>query len=199
MNNFWNERYAEKEFAYGTLPNQFLKEQLDTLSAGNILFVCEGEGRNAVYAARQNWHVEAFDLSEQGKKKALLLAEENNVAIDYQITDASAAKYPSESFDAIALIYAHFPASVRKSIHQKIITWIKPGGMLIIEAFNPNQLNNSSGGPEDPSMLYTTEMLADDFYSLTTQQLSTESINLNEGKYHIGKADVIRYIGIKAK
>jgi hypothetical protein len=28
MNNFWNERYAEKVFAYGIEPNQFYKEQL---------------------------------------------------------------------------------------------------------------------------------------------------------------------------
>ena len=85
MQDFWNKRYAETEFAYGALPNEFLKEQLQNLSAGKILFVCEGEGRNAVFAAKQYWNVEAFDLSAEGKKKALQLAEQNNVTINYQL------------------------------------------------------------------------------------------------------------------
>lgn len=76
MNHFWNERYAEKEFAYGILPNEFLKNTLEPMSPGKILFVCEGEGRNAVYAAQKNWDVTAFDLSEEGKNKALNLAQE---------------------------------------------------------------------------------------------------------------------------
>ena len=52
MNNFWNERYAEKVFAYGIAPNEFYKEQLAKLPKGKILFAAEGEGRNAVYAAQ---------------------------------------------------------------------------------------------------------------------------------------------------
>ena len=108
MKDFWNKRYAEKEFAYGTLPNEFLKEQLQKITAGKILFVCEGEGRNAVYAAKQGWHVEAFDLSTEGKNKALQLATQNNVNFNYQVQDANAIQYPENSFDAIALIYAHF-------------------------------------------------------------------------------------------
>ena len=199
MNNFWNDRYAEKEFAYGTLPNQFLKEQLDKLSPNKILFVCEGEGRNAVYAATKNWNVEAFDLSKEGKKKALMLAEQNHVTINYQIADATTVEYPLASFDVVALIYTHFPVTIRKAIHKKIGSWIKPSGILIVEAFSPNQLNNSSGGPKEPSMLYTKEMLTGDFNSLTVQQLSEEIINLHEGKYHSGKADVIRFVAKKEK
>ena len=68
MKEFWNERYAEPEFAYGVLPNDFFKNQLDKLKPGSILLVCEGEGRNAVYAAKNGWKVEAFDSSEQAMK-----------------------------------------------------------------------------------------------------------------------------------
>ena len=199
MQDFWDKRYAETEFAYGALPNEFLKEQLQNLSTGKILFVCEGEGRNAVYAAIQQWNVEAFDLSAEGKKKALQLAEQNNVTINYQVKDATTIQYPENSFDCIALIYAHFPETIRKSIHKKVMNWLKLNGYVIIEAFNPNQLKNTSGGPKDLSMLYTKEIMADDFKDLMFQQISTETIELNEGKYHIGKADVIRFIGKKIK
>jgi 2-polyprenyl-3-methyl-5-hydroxy-6-metoxy-1,4-benzoquinol methylase len=197
MNDFWNDRYAENEFAYGTLPNEFLKQELAKLPKGKILFVCEGEGRNAVYAATQNWNVEAFDLSQEGKKKATLLAEQNYVALNYQIQDANSVEYVDDSFDVVALIYAHLPEAIRNPFHQKIVRWLKPNGIVVMEAFNPNQLNNTSGGPIALSMLYTKEIVADDFKELRIQQLSNETIELNEGKYHIGKADVIRFVGKK--
>lgn len=197
MKNFWNDRYADKAFAYGTLPNSFLKAQLEKLRPGKILFVCEGEGRNAVYAAKQNWSVEAFDLSEEGNKKAQLLADQNDVTLNYQIQDAATIEYPVNSFDVVALIYAHFPEKIRKSVHQKVIRWLKPNGLVIMEAFNPKQLNNSSGGPKDISMLYTDKLLIEDFKGITIRELFTDTINLNEGNYHIGKADVLRFIGKK--
>jgi ubiquinone/menaquinone biosynthesis C-methylase UbiE len=197
MEEFWNNRYAEKDFAYGTEPNDFLKDELGKIPSGNILFVCEGEGRNAVIAAKQNWRVEAFDLSEEGKRKASLLAKQNNVSINYQIANASTIEYPENSFHLVALIYAHFPETIRKSVHEKIVRWLKPGGLVVLEAFNPKQLNNTSGGPKDLSMLYTKEIMADDFKELIIQQLNTETIELNEGKYHTGKAEIIRFIGKK--
>ncbi len=199
MEEFWNNRYAEKDFAYGTEPNDFLKDELEKLPAGKILFVCEGEGRNAVFAAKQNWIVEAFDLSEEGKRKASLLAKQNNVSINYQIANASTIEYSENSFHVVVLIYAHFPETIRKSVHERIVSWLKPGGLVVMEAFNPNQLKNTSGGPKDLSMLYTKEIMTDDFKELIIQQLFTETIELNEGKYHIGKADVIRFVGKKIK
>jgi 2-polyprenyl-3-methyl-5-hydroxy-6-metoxy-1,4-benzoquinol methylase len=199
MEEFWNNRYAEKDFAYGTEPNDFLKDELEKLPAGKILFVCEGEGRNAVFAAKQNWIVEAFDLSKEGKRKASLLAKQNNVSINYQIANASKIEYSENSFHVVVLIYAHFPETIRKSVHEKIIKWLKPGGIVVLEAFNPNQLKNTSGGPKDLTMLYTKEIMTDDFKDLMVQQISTETIELNEGKYHIGKADVIRFVGKKIK
>jgi ubiquinone/menaquinone biosynthesis C-methylase UbiE len=197
MNHFWNERYAEKEFAYGVLPNEFLKNTLDPMSPGKILFVCEGEGRNAVYAAQKNWQVTAFDLSEEGRNKALTLAQEKNLTLNYQIGDAAAIEYPENTFDCITLVYAHFPATIRQSIHQKTVKWLKPNGTLILEAFKPDQLANSSGGPKELSMLYTIDMMKEDFKELTINILKSEEIELNEGKYHQGKANVIRLIAKK--
>ena len=197
MNNYWNERYNAKEFAYGTKPNLFLAEQLEKLPVGKIIFPCDGEGRNVVFATQKGWQTEAFDLSEEGLKKAVKLADENHVTISYKIADAATVEYPKESFDAAALIFAHFPSSIRKSIHQKVVSWLKPGGLLIVEAFNPLQINNTSGGPKELPMLYTEEMLKDDFKPLKAQLLRLQRIKLDEGKYHQGDADVIRYVGVK--
>ena len=197
MNDYWNNRYAEKEFAYGTSPNEYLKEQLSRITPGRILFICEGEGRNAVFAATQNWEVEAFDLSEEGQKKALALAKEKSVTIHYQIADATKVDYSENSFDVIAIIYAHFPSTIRKSIHYKIKHWLKPNGSVILEVFNPNQLQNTSGGPKDIDMLYSTDSIGDDFSDFEIKQLTAIQIELNEGKHHMGKADVLRFFGSK--
>jgi hypothetical protein len=75
MKEQWNERYSASEYIYGTGPNTWLVEKLAGLQPGKILFPAEGEGRNAVHAARLGWNVAAFDQSEAGRKKALKLAE----------------------------------------------------------------------------------------------------------------------------
>ncbi|HEX7902265.1 MAG TPA: hypothetical protein VF487_00200 [Chitinophagaceae bacterium] len=81
----WNDRYSKDEFAYGEHPNNYLKKQLEKLNAGKILFPAEGEGRNAVFAAKLGWTVSAFDISVEGKNKAFKLAAANKVIIDYQV------------------------------------------------------------------------------------------------------------------
>lgn len=197
MKQFWDERYAEKEFVYGTMPNQFLAEQLLKLKAGSILLPCEGEGRNAVFAANNGWHVTAFDFSNEGLNKANLLAKQNGVSIDYLIGDASVINFENNSFDVIALIYAHFPAAIRASIHKRMFNWLKPGGTLVLEAFNPLQLKNTSGGPKDINMLYTESMLAQDFDTLKIVHSVTHNIVLNEGKFHNGLASVVQFVGKK--
>ena len=197
MNQFWNQRYKEEAFAYGTQPNAFLYAQLQDLKPGKILFPCEGEGRNSVYAASLNWEVEAFDFSEEGQRKAYQLADSKKVKIHYQVADALKVSYPEEHFDAIVLIYSHFPEPIRKSIHHRMISWLKPGGRLILESFRPNQLNNTSGGPKDISMLCTAEILTDDFADLETIIMEQKIITLDEGPFHQGKAEVMRYVGIK--
>lgn len=199
MKEFWNDRFKDQEYVYGTQPNQFFKEQIDALSPGKVLFVCEGEGRNAVYAAQLGWEVHAFDLSEEGQKKAMQLAAQKNVTIHYQIENAATVAYPDNTFDAIVLIFAHFPATIRQSIHQKVVDWLLPGGLVIMEAFHPNQLHNSSGGPRDLSMLYSLELVEEDFPNLDILRLTKEVITLDEGRYHQGTADVIRFIGKKTK
>src|SRR6478672_3211940 len=97
----WNDRYSKNEFAYGEQPNNYLKEQLEKLDVGAILFPAEGEGRNAVFAARLGWTVSAFDISVEGKNKAFRLAKTNQVTIDYQVGELESLHYNTGQFDAI--------------------------------------------------------------------------------------------------
>ena len=197
MNSFWNERYSEPEFVYGEMPNVYFAEELSKITPGIIILPCDGEGRNAVHAAKHGWKVQAFDLSEAGKLKADFLALKYNVKIDFQIVDAALAAYPNDSADAIAVIYTHLPPLIRKKLYNNIVLWLKPGGTLILETFCPAQLKNNSGGPKDIDMLNTKEILLEDFKDLRIDYLEYEQIQLSEGKYHEGPADVIRMIAKK--
>jgi len=193
----WNERYKQSAYVYGTEPNLFFKEQLLKFPSGRILLPCEGEGRNAVFAARMGWKVDAFDFSEEARKKALQLAGEFGVKIKYAVQAVEYFNPLPDSYDAIALIYAHFMPDVRKAFHQKLVESLKPGGVLLLEAFHKEQINNNSGGPRDPEMLYDETMLSEDFGRLQISLLCSYSLEIEEGDYHKGKADVVRLVAYK--
>ncbi len=197
MNNFWNESYAEKIFAYGIAPNEFYKEQLAKLPKGKILFAAEGEGRNAVYAAQQGFEVFAFDSSSEGKNKAETLALENKVSIHYEVKGLEEVHHPENSFDVIVLVYAHFPYETRKKYHKKLVSFLKPNGTIIFEAFGKEQLNFQSGGPKQLDMLFSEEEIRNEFPGLNFSYLATVETTLNEGPYHQGKGNVVRFIGQK--
>ncbi len=198
----WNDRYSKEEFAYGEQPNNYLKEQLEKLSVGSILFPAEGEGRNAVFAAKMGWNVSAFDISIEGKNKALRLAEANQVSIDYQVGELQNLKFQAAQFDAIALIYAHFPADIKSSIHKTLDKYLRKGGMIIFEAFSKNHLdyiakNEKVGGPKELAMLFSIEELQADFKNYEIIELVETVIELNEGVFHNGQGSVIRFVGRK--
>lgn len=203
MKEFWNDRYKNDEFAYGIDPNMYFKKQLDkNNSQGKILLPAEGEGRNAIYAAKQGWEVVAFDLSIEGKNKAENLAKGNDVTIDYHVGEFSALTFEPESFDAIALIYAHFPAELKSAYHKKLTTYLKPNGLLIFEAFSKEQLiynskNPNAGGPKAKDMLFSVEELQNDFHEFDILELKEEKIHLNEGLFHVGESSVLRFVGRK--
>lgn len=198
----WDERYRNDEFAYGEQPNNFLKEQLDLLDAGTILFPAEGEGRNAVYAARLGWTVSAFDISIEGKNKALRLAKANQVTIDYQVGALQSMSYGYEQFDAIALIYAHFPADIKSMYHKMLDKYLRKGGLVIFEAFSKKHIdyiaeNEKVGGPKDIAMLFSVEEIKTDFENYEIIVLEEKVIELSEGLFHNGKGSVIRFVGRK--
>lgn len=200
--NRWNDRYRNEEFAYGTKPNNYLKEQLKKLKTGSILFPAEGEGRNAVFAAKLGWNVSAFDISVEGKNKALQLAEKNNVIINYQVGELQTLNFHKEQFDVIALIYAHFPADIKSSLHHLLNQYLRKGGYIIFEAFSKKHLeyiakNEKAGGPKDIGSLFSVEEIKTDFPEYEIIQLAETEIELQEGLYHNGTGSVIRFIGQK--
>jgi len=197
MNPFWDKRYNTRNYVYGKEPNGFFSSQLDGIVPGKILLPGEGEGRNAVFAAMKGWTVEAFDQSGIAKEKALALASENGVQIGYKVCQLEDFPFIPDHYDCAGLIYFHADDPGRKYLHRKVYESLKPGGILILEAFHKEQLSNNTGGPQSPEMLFDEEALASDFELFIHLLIEKQKILLNEGTFHQGEASVIRFVGQK--
>lgn len=197
MENLWDQRYASDNYIYGTDPNDWFVEKLRIMKVGKLLMPAEGEGRNAVWAAEQGWNVTAFDQSPEGRTKALKLAAEREVEINYLVKDLRCFRGEENTYDAIGLIYVQMPAEFRAKVHTELVKFLKPGGCLILEAFSKAQMGNNSGGPKNPDMLYSAAELRSDFAALKILEFHDVRIHLEEGPLHKGLADVIRIFARK--
>lgn len=200
--DFWDERYGARAYAYGELPNAFFREQLLKLTPGRILLPAEGEGRNAIFAARHGWEVVAFDQSHAGRDKALRLAEKYGVTIEYLVGEFQTLAFEKENFDALGLIYAHFSAEAKSEYHRMLNGYLRPGGTVIFEAFSKahlayNTQNPAAGGPKNVDMLFSEEELRVDFSNYEMLQLQEEIIQLKEGLFHNGQSAVVRMVAKK--
>ena len=194
---FWDQRYAEHETVYGSAPNVFLREFLEDRPVGTALFPAEGEGRNAVYAARLGWKVDAFDQSAVARDKALTLAQAAGVNLNYTISGLDEFQ-PTEIYDLIGLFFVHMPDAIRRAVHRKLLAALKPRGVLVLEGFSKDQLNFNSGGPKEASMLFDMDRLAEDFSELEELSMDKALVTLDEGPFHQGPASVLRLIGVKS-
>ncbi len=196
MPDTWNERFSGNEYYYGTEPNVFFAREIRSIPPGSLLTLGEGEGRNAVFAATLGWKVDAVDQSEAGRTKALALAQQHGVSLNYTIADISLFAFPKHRYDAVALIFLHLPEELRTRIHAWAAEALKPGGRIILEAYSRDQIRYTSGGPKDPALLYETSFIAADFRHLRHEKLEKVVETLDEGPHHRGRASVIRFVGI---
>ncbi len=192
----WDKRYANPNYVYGTEPNNFLKQELSKLSAGKLLLPGEGEGRNALWAAKNNWEVTAADFSQMAKEKAMKLFAVNQVVVDYKVGDILNLNF-NKQFDAIGLIFLHLPKDLKQLFANKMAQLLTPKGTLIMETFHPEQISRSSGGPKKLDLFVTPEELRVYYSMLNIVSIETQEVCLNEGTHHQGKAIVIRMVATK--
>jgi SAM-dependent methyltransferase len=195
---FWNRRFAEASPAYGEAPNAFVQEQAWRLPAGaRVLLPGDGQGRNSVWLAQQGFAVTCVDWSETGLARALELAARHAVLIEPVYADLTTWLWPEREFDAVVAVHLHLPPAARRQVHQAMLRALKPGGVLILEAFDVEQINYSSGGPNRLDMLYSAEMLEEDFVAAEMLLLERAQVVLDEGVYHHGVAEVVRMVALR--
>lgn len=192
----WNERYASNEFAYGTEPNSFLVQNA-TLLTSPVLSLAEGEGRNAVFLASLGLDVLGVDASDVGLAKAQKLAASRGLAIRTQVADLASYEPPEDHFGSVISISAHLPSQLRNSLYPLVELSLRPGGVILLEAYAKSQISRNTGGPKDPDMLMDLAELKQQFPNcepILAQEIEREVI---EGEFHTGLACVVQFIARK--
>lgn len=191
----WNQRYDTETYVYGTEPAASLRAQAWRLRPGmSALVLADGEGRNGVWLAEQGLDVVSVDQSAVGLDKAQRLAASRGTTIRTVAADLTMWDWPVAAFDAVVLVFAHFPAAIRPAIHRNAAAALKPGGLLILEAYRPSQLGKGSGGPKSIDMLYAAPDLRVDFAGMEILELLEGTVFLDEGVLHRGEGDVVRLL-----
>lgn len=195
--HMWNERFAEDGYAYGEAPNAFLASSLPYIPRGTVLCLAEGQGRNAVFLAESGYAVTAVDWSEEGMAKARMLADRRGVSIATVVADLSEYDITPGTWCGVVSVFAHLPSALRKQVHRKIVAGLSPGGVVVLEAYTPEQLAYGTGGPKDPDLLMTKTGLVSEFHGLEILHAIEIVRDVTEGKYHTGKAAVVQLIARK--
>lgn len=193
----WDERYSTEEYAYGKAPNNFLEENYNVIPKGKVLSLAEGEGRNAVFLAKQSYSVTAVDASQVGLSKARKLAEENGVSIELVHADLLDFDIGENKWDGILSVFCPLPSALRKELHKKVVAGLKPNGVFLVEAYTPDQLNHGTGGGNSADMMTSKESLITELDDLKFIHLVELERNVVEGIYHTGLGAVVQAIALK--
>lgn len=164
------------------------------IPTGKVLSLGEGEGRNAVWLARQGFDVWSVDLSAVGVAKTLKLAQLHGVTVHASVGDLADFVIEPGAWDVIVSIFAHTPPPVRRRIHQQVVNGLRPGGVFLLEAYTPDQIACGTGGPKDPALMPTIELLADELSGLKFELLHEITRDVVEGSLHSGRAAVVQVV-----
>lgn len=193
----WDERYSSAEYAYGTKPNDFLRDNINALPKGKILCLAEGEGRNAAFISKHGHSVTAVDSSSVGLNKAQKLAHQLNVDIAFIHADLAEYEIGKNQWDGIVSIFCPLLATLRKTIHKNVVQGLKKNGVFLLEAYRPEQLKYGTGGGNSVESMQTASSINEELKGLNFKHLLELDRQVIEGIYHTGNAAVVQAIGIK--
>ena len=191
----WDERYRAGHYVYGVEPNDFLREYVARLPpGGRVLCVAEGEGRNAVFLAQQGFAVTAVDASAVGLSKGERLARERRVSVDWVCADLASYDLGEERWDGVVSIFCHLPEALRVDLHRRVVSSLRPQGVLLLEAYAPAQLGRGTGGPPDAALLVSAAALERELQGLSCELLREIERDVVEGTLHTGRGAVVQLI-----
>jgi SAM-dependent methyltransferase len=189
----WDERYAQAGYLFGEQPNAFLARQKHRLrSRTSALAVADGEGRNGVWLAEQGLEVLSVDGSAVAQEKARQLAERRGVDLRFELADLSEWEWPERQYDVVAAIFIQFAGpQLRARMFEGMRRALRPGGLLLLEGYRPEQLAYGTGGPSVVENLYTEALLRDAFADMQILELSAYDAAVAEGSGHSGISALI--------
>jgi len=194
----WNERYSQADYVYGKNPNDFLVDVIQQIPRGRVLCLADGEGRNGVYLAQQGCQVTAVDGSSVGLEKARKLAAERSVKIETIVADLAEFPIQPNSWDAIVSIFCHLPPTIRAHVHRQVVSGLRSGGVFVLEAYTPRQLQFKTGGPPTAELTMELTTLQEELDGLKFNYAAEVERDIQEGLFHRGRSSVVQVVAVKA-
>ena len=193
----WDERFSTDEYVYGKEANTFLVQTADQIPPGPVLSLADGEGRNGVYLATLGHEVTAVDGSTKGLAKARRLAAEQDVGLITLHEDLETYHIEPVAWSGIVSIFCHLPKPLRAKVHAQVVTGLRPGGIFILEAYSPRQLQYGTGGPRDIDLLMEIDDLKGELKELTFLRAEEVERDIYEGCLHDGPSSVTQIVARK--
>lgn len=195
---FWNDRYASHDLVYGEAPNDFLASVADKFpSHGHALDIGAGEGRNSLFLASRGLDVLAIDQSEVGMQKAQRRAKDRGLKLRTQVADLNDFNAEPNSLDVVSSIFVHLPTPLRAALHKRLATWLKPGGIFVLEVYAPDQIPRTTGGPKDPELFAPLKTIVAELSALKIEHQAALLRPVIEGPFHSGEASVLQVLARK--
>jgi SAM-dependent methyltransferase len=188
----WDARYAGKDLVWGVEPNRWVVEVCTGLPAGRALDLACGEGRNALWLARQGWQVTGVDFSHVALERAGELADDGPSLVHpprWVQADLLSYQPPSAAFDLVLLAYLQVSAERRTAVVRSAAQGLASGGTLLVVAHDSTNLAEGTGGPHNPRVLYTAADVARDLGGLPDVQVTraervTREVTTSDGPRH---------------
>jgi cyclopropane fatty-acyl-phospholipid synthase-like methyltransferase len=198
----WENRYAAaKDYLFGREPSQFITQHASLIQNGaEVLSVADGEGRNSIFIAQLGARVHAIEISPTAIARARQLAETQRVSVNFEQADLLNWSWPTEAYDAVVAIFVQFvPPTERPEFFRRMQSVLRPGGLLLLHGYRPEQTRYATGGPSDPAHCYTEELLRDAFSSMEIIRVESYEADIQEGTAHVGPSALIDFIACKIK
>jgi SAM-dependent methyltransferase len=153
----WDERYAEQQ-QWSSEPNAQIAELLGGLPPGDAVDLAAGEGRHALWLAGLGWRVTAVDFSAVGLDRGR--AQPGADRVTWVTADVTSWSVERESLDLVLVAYLHLPEAETTALFTRAVSWLRPGGRLLVLGHDVENLTAGVGGPQEPAILHSVDRLA---------------------------------------
>ena len=123
----WDTFYQHKNFVFGKDPVSFLKDYLHRVPVGKAFVPAMGEGRNAIYLAKNGFQVDGNDLSEVAVDRALSEARDEKVTFKPIVADLTQYPLAPDAYDFVLVSLFYKPSLV-----DAFKKTVKKGGYIML-------------------------------------------------------------------
>jgi tellurite methyltransferase len=140
----WDEYYKNRKNLIEKEPAGFLKDNITQIPKGKAFVPAMGEGRNAIYLAKNGFIVDGNDISEVAIEKALAEAKKQHVTIKTIVADLNQYQFPENYYDFIIVSYFY-----EKKLIPQLKKALKKGGLIMFFNQLESQGNGRMASPDD--------------------------------------------------